>query len=89
MFARSFRKMINSWRVKFRNKNLKFSENPKGDFKGTTQGKNESGKKDPRGPRCYEFSGYGNIDIDCSNLNQSKGRAINVTLSDEFGQGWN
>jgi hypothetical protein len=45
--------------------------------------KNESDKKDPRGPRCYECSGYGYIHIDCGNLKQSKSRAFNVTLSDE------
>jgi hypothetical protein len=40
-------------------------------------------KKDPRGPRCYECSGFGHIRADCGNLKQGKGKAYNTTLSDE------
>jgi hypothetical protein len=83
MFARILRNMINSSRGKFRNKNVKSSEKPKGDFKGTTQGKNESDKKDPCDLRCHECSGYGHIHVDCGNLKQYKSRSFNVTLSDE------
>jgi len=76
LFARNFRKMMNSSKGKFRNKNVKSSENPKGDFKGTSQEKFESDKKDPRDPRCYECSRYGHIHADCGNLKQSKGKAF-------------
>jgi hypothetical protein len=40
-------------------------------------------KKDPRGPRCFECSGFGHIRADCGNLKQGKGKASNATLSDE------
>jgi len=43
----------------------------------------EAEKKDPKGPRCYECSGFGHIRADCENLKQSKGKANNATLSDE------
>jgi hypothetical protein len=28
----------------------------------------EAEKKDPRGPRCFECSGFGHIRADCGNL---------------------
>jgi hypothetical protein len=40
-------------------------------------------KKDPKGPRCYECSGFGHIRADCGILKQGKGKAYNVTLSDK------
>jgi len=43
----------------------------------------EAEKKDPRGPRCFECSGFGHIQADCGNLKQGKGKAYNSTLSDE------
>jgi hypothetical protein len=43
----------------------------------------EAVKKDPRGPRCFECSGFGHIRADCGNLKQGKGKAYNATLSDE------
>jgi uncharacterized protein YjaG (DUF416 family) len=43
----------------------------------------ECEKKDPRGLRCYEYSGFGHIRADCGNLKQGKGKAYNATLSDE------
>jgi hypothetical protein len=84
MFARNFRKFMNSSKGKFRNKNAKFFENSKGDSKGTDQDKHEFDKKDPRSPRCFECSGYGHIRPDCGNIKQSKGKAFNTTLSDDF-----
>jgi hypothetical protein len=44
----------------------------------------ESEKKDPRGPRCFECLGFGHIRDDCGNLKQGKGKTYNMTLSDEF-----
>jgi len=43
----------------------------------------EEEKKDPRGPRCFECSGFGHIRADCGNLKKGKGKAYNATLSDE------
>jgi hypothetical protein len=43
----------------------------------------EAEKKDPRGPKCFECSGFGHIRADCGNLKKGKGKAYNVTLSDE------
>jgi hypothetical protein len=43
----------------------------------------EAEKKDPRGARCFECSGFGRLWIDCGNLKQGKGKAYNATLSDE------
>jgi hypothetical protein len=80
MFAINFRKLMNS--KKFRNKNAKFSENSKGDSKGTNHEKYEFDKKDPCGPKCFECSSYGHIRADCGHLKQSKGKAYNATLSD-------
>jgi hypothetical protein len=44
----------------------------------------EEEKKDPRGPNCFECSGFGHIRVDCGNLKKGKGKAYNVTLSDEL-----
>jgi hypothetical protein len=38
----------------------------------------ETEKKDPRGPRCFECSGFGHIRADCGNLKKGKGKAYNV-----------
>jgi hypothetical protein len=43
----------------------------------------EEEKRDPRRPRCFECSGFGHIREDCGNLKKGKGKAYNVTLSDE------
>jgi hypothetical protein len=39
-------------------------------------------KKDPRGPKCFESSGFGHIRADYGDLKQGKGKAYNATLSD-------
>jgi hypothetical protein len=44
----------------------------------------EEEKKDPRGHRCCECSGFGRMRIECTNLKQVKGKAYNVTFSDEL-----
>jgi hypothetical protein len=43
----------------------------------------EAEKKDARGPRCFECSGFGHIRADCGILEHGKGKAYNATLSDE------
>jgi len=42
----------------------------------------EAEKKDLRGPKCYECSGFGHIRTECANLKKQKGKAFNA-LSDE------
>jgi hypothetical protein len=40
-------------------------------------------KKDPRGPQCFECSGFGHIRTECANLKKQRGKAFNATLNDE------
>jgi hypothetical protein len=76
MLAKNFRRLMRD--VRFKNK---FSEKVK---KAPREAElEEEEKKDPRGPRCFECSGFGHIRADCGNLKMSKGKAYNVTLSDE------
>jgi hypothetical protein len=73
MLAKNFRRLMKDDRFK-----KKFSERVK---KPPREAKpEEEEKKDPRGPRC---SGFGHIQADCGNLKKGKGKAYNVTLSDE------
>jgi hypothetical protein len=44
----------------------------------------EAEKKDPRGPQCFECSGFGHIRTECVNLKKQRGKTFNATLSDEF-----
>jgi hypothetical protein len=43
----------------------------------------EAEKKDPRGPQCFECSGFGYIRIECANLKKQRGKAFNATLNNE------
>jgi hypothetical protein len=79
MFAKNFRKLMNSKRFK----NRKFSDNFKGDPKGAEQEKGETDKKDCHGSKCFECLGIGHIRADCGNLKQAKGKGFNATLSDD------
>jgi hypothetical protein len=76
MLARSFWRLMRDDRFKKR-----FSEKVK-KAPGETKPEEEE-KKDPRGPRCFEWSSFGHIRADCGNLKKGKGKAYNVTLSDE------
>jgi hypothetical protein len=80
MFARNFRKLMNSKRIK----NNFFFDNFKGDPNGAEQENGETDKKDPRCPKCFECSSFDHIQTDCGNLKQARGRALNTTLSDDF-----
>jgi hypothetical protein len=42
----------------------------------------EAEKMDLRGPKCFEWSGFGHVQEDCGNLKQAKGKAYNATLSE-------
>jgi hypothetical protein len=76
MLAKFFGRLMRNERFK-----KKFSEKMK---KVTREAEpEEAEKKDPRGPRCFECSGFGHIPADCGNLKQGKGKAYNATLSDE------
>jgi hypothetical protein len=76
MLAKNFRRLMRNDRFK-----NKFSERLK---KAPRESELEEGeKKDPRGPRCFESSGFGHIQADCGNLKHEKGKAYNATLNDE------
>jgi hypothetical protein len=76
MLAKNFRRLMSDYRFK-----KKFSEKVKKAPREAEPEKEE--KKDPRGPRCFECSSFGHIRADCGNLKKGKGKAYNVTLSDE------
>jgi hypothetical protein len=76
MLAKNFRRLMKDDRFK---KN--FFEKVKKPLREAEPEEEE--KKDPRVPRCFECSGFGHIRADCGNLKKGKGKAYNVTLSDE------
>jgi hypothetical protein len=76
MLAKKFRRLMKNDRFK-----KKFSERVKKSPREAEP--EEEDKKDPRGPRCFECLGFGHIRADCGNLKKGKGKAYNVTLSDE------
>jgi hypothetical protein len=76
MLAKNFRRLMKDDRFK-----KKFFEKVK---KAPREAEpEEEEKKDPRGPRCFECPGFRHIRADCGNLKKGKGKAYNVTLSDE------
>jgi hypothetical protein len=78
MLAKNFRRLMKDDRFK-----KKLSEKIKKPLREAEPEEEE--KKDPRGPRCFECSGFGNIRANCRNLKKGKGKGktYNVTLSDE------
>jgi hypothetical protein len=76
MLAKNVRRLKKKDKLK-----KKFTERLKKALKESELEKVE--KKDLRGPRCFECSGFGHIRADCGNLKQGKGKAYNATLSDE------
>jgi hypothetical protein len=74
MLAKNFRTLMRDDQFK-----KKFSEK----MKNAPREPEETEKKDPKGPKCFECSGFGHIRADCGNLKKGKGKAYNVTLSDE------
>jgi hypothetical protein len=77
MLAKNFRRLMRDDRFK-----KKFFEKMK---KAPREAElEEEEKKDPKGPRCFECSWFGHIKADCGTLKKGKGKAYNVTLSDEL-----
>jgi uncharacterized coiled-coil DUF342 family protein len=76
MLAKNFRRLMRDDRFK---KNF-FEKMKKAPREAEPE---EEEKKNPRGPRCFECSGFGHIRANCGNLKKGKGKAYNVTLSDE------
>jgi len=76
MLAKNFRRLIKDNRFK-----KKFSDKMNKPLREAEPEEEE--KRDPRGPRCFECSGFGHIRAECGNLKKGKGKAYNVTLSDE------
>jgi hypothetical protein len=76
MLAKNFRRLMKDDRFK-----KKFFDKMK---KPIREAELEEGeKRDHRGPRCFECSGFGHIWAECGNLKKGKWKAYNVTLSDE------
>jgi hypothetical protein len=76
MLAKNFRRLM-----KYDQFKKKFSDKMKKPLREAEPEEEE--KRDPRGPRCFECSSFGHIRADCGNLKKGKGKAYNVTLSDE------
>jgi hypothetical protein len=76
MLAKNFRRLMRDGRFK-----KKFSKKIKNTPREVEP--EEAEKKDPRGLKCFECSRFGHIRADCGNLKKGKGKAYNVTLSDE------
>jgi hypothetical protein len=57
----------------------------KRDSHGNSRGKYTKDKKDKnnRGIQYYECLGYGHVRVDCGNLKNSKGNAMNASVNDE------
>jgi hypothetical protein len=77
MLAKNFGKLMKNVRFK-----KKFTESLRKVPKEAES--EEAEKKDPRCPRCFDCSGYGHVRADCKNLKQTKGKAYNATLNNEF-----
>jgi hypothetical protein len=77
MLAKNFRRLMKDDRFK-----KKFSDKMKKPLREVEPEEEE--KRDPIGPRCFECSGFGHIWADCGKLKKGKGKAYNVTLSDEL-----
>jgi hypothetical protein len=67
MLAKNFRRLMKDDRFK-----KKFFEKAKKPLREAELEDEE--KKDPRGPRCFECSGYGHIQADFWNLKKDKGK---------------
>jgi hypothetical protein len=65
MLAKNFTRLLKNDKFK-----KKFSERLKKAPKESEP--EESEKKHPRGPRCFECSGFGHIRANCGNLKQGK-----------------
>jgi hypothetical protein len=76
MLAKNFERFMknNKFKKKFSNRLRKAPYTAKSE---------EVEKKDPRGPQCFECSGFGHIRNECTNLKKLKGKAFNTTLSNE------
>jgi hypothetical protein len=76
MLAKNFKRFMknNKFKKKFSDKLRKAPH---------TSDTEEAEKKDPKGPQCFECSGFGHIKTEFANLNKQGGKAFHVTLSDE------
>jgi hypothetical protein len=76
MLAKNFERFMknNKFKKKFSDKLKKASHRAESE---------EVEKKDPRGPQCFECSGFRHIKTKCANLKKLKEKAFNATLSDE------
>jgi hypothetical protein len=82
--ARKFRKFLRHNR-NFRSRESKNSMNPSHEVRDNYEDRNDENQKDKLscGCKCHECGGISHIHVDCGNLINSKGKAFNVTQSDE------
>jgi hypothetical protein len=69
MLAKNFRRLMKDDRFKKR-----FSEKAKKPLREAEPEDEE--KKDPRGPQCFECSGYGHIRADCETSQEGQGESL-------------
>jgi hypothetical protein len=69
MLALNFERFMknNKFKKRFSNKLKKASQKAEPE---------EAEKKDPRGPQCYECSGFGHIKSECANSKENKGEGL-------------
>jgi hypothetical protein len=82
--ARKLRKFFRN-NGNFRSRESKNFVNPSNEVRDNYEGRKDENHKDKlsSGRKCHECGGIGHIRADCGNLINSKGKAFNMTQSDE------
>jgi hypothetical protein len=85
MIVRKFRKFFKPKNGNFKGRISKNPVNHRHDGRDNIQDRNTADQKEkfPSGRKCHECGGIGHIWANCGNLRNSKGKAFNVTQSDE------
>jgi hypothetical protein len=85
MIVRKFRKFFKPKNGNFKGRVSKNPVNHRYDGRDNIQDRNTAYQKEkvPSGRKCHERGGIGHIQANCGNLRNSKGKAFNVTQSDE------
>ena len=86
IIARKLKKFFRTNNGNFRSKESQNSMDPRNEVRDNYESINDENHKDKlyRGHKCHECGGIGHIRANCRNLINSKGKAFNVTQSDEL-----